>query len=320
MKIPGRDSYATVDSETAKDLSAPSDHRTVEVFPPSDTELPATVERFMRAVTEYQTKLVGIRNTSPTIAYEFQRFQPERLRLQFAVPNARLERKLRTHLQEQIPDIWVEEGVNEIPVREGDTAGVGVLSLRRKEVYPLRTEFETPPTNSVVTSLHQDAMPGNRVLVQLLFKPITGRPIQRRLWQRKADRESRNLRSRKVGFLPWNDRDATPIERSQANQVDSKAGSPRFNVSIRILVIGAGKYTPDRVKEISGGFNIFANIKTGQGFQTKTLRSLRDKKILNLITKIKQRRLGQHFQLSTNELAGLTSIPDREQKNIEKSV
>jgi len=314
-------SYVTLDNTTARQLSHSSEgFRTVEVQPPLDRELPATLNRFVKAITEYQTQLFGIRNTSPVVAYEIQRFTPENLRLQFAAPTSRLERKLRIHLNEEAPGFEFESGVNQLPLKEDDTVGVGVLHLRRKDVYPLETEFETPPINSVVASLHRHAMRDSRIAIQILFKPLTGQLIGRRLWHREARRESRNLRSEKVGVLPWTDRDATPLEKQQARQVDEKAGSPRFSVSIRILVIGAGEYTASRMKEVSAGFNIFANSDTGQGFQTRTVRSLRDKVIINSVEQFRDRRLNQPFQISMPELAGLLSIPDREQQNIETVV
>jgi hypothetical protein len=314
-------SYITLDNTTARQLSRSSEeYRTVEVQPPPDKELPVTLNRFVKAITEYQTQLFGIRNTSPVVAYEIHRFVPENLRLQFAVPTTRLERKLRIHLNEEAPGFEFEPGVDQLPLKEDDTVGIGVLQLRRKDVYPLETEFETPPLNSVVASLHRHAMRDSRIAIQILFKPRAGQPIGRRLWHREAQRESRNLRSEKVGVLPWTDRDATPLEKQQARQIDEKAGSPRFNVSIRILVIGAGEYTASRMKEVSAGFNIFANPDTGQGFQTRTVRSLRDKTIINSIEQFRDRRLNRPFQISMPELAGLLSIPDREQENLETAL
>jgi len=315
------DSYVTLDSPTAKQLSRPTTEPiAVEVHPPYDRELPATLDRFVKAITEYQTQLLGIKNSSPTIAYEIQRFTPEKLRLQFIVPTTRLERKLRTHLNDQIPEIGFEPGINRLLLKQDDTVGLGVLKLRRKDVYPLETEFEAPPLNSVVAALHRHAMRDTRIAIQILFKPRAGHPVEKRLWHREARRESRNLRSEKVGILPWTDRDATPREKQQAREIGEKAGNPRFSVSIRILVIGAEEYTTSRIKEISGGFNVFANPDTGQGFQTRTVRSLRDQAIINSVEQFRARRLNQPFQVSMPELAGLLSIPDREQENIETAV
>ncbi|GCF16233.1 hypothetical protein Harman_41680 [Haloarcula mannanilytica] len=314
-------SYVTLDGSTTDRLSRPEKtFRTVEVLPPFEEELPATLDRFVKAVTEYQTELFGIRNRSPTVAYEIHRFNPQKLRLQFSVPSMRLERKLRTHLNEQVSGAGFREGVDTIPLNDGDTVGVGTLTLRKKDVHPLQTTFEKPPTNSLVTALHRDAMRDSRILIQLLSTPMAGQPVKKRLWHRKASKESQKLRSEKIGVLPWNDRDPTPRERNQARHIEKKAGSPRFNTSIRILVIGARKYTASRIKEVSGGFNIFADPETGQGFRTEVVRSLRRKPIIDSVKNIRDREPTRQFQLSTEELSALLTIPDREQDNIENAV
>jgi hypothetical protein len=281
--------------------------------------VPATLPRFITGITEYQTKLLSIKNTSPTIAFEIQRFTPSKLHLQFTTQSSRVDRKLRTHLSEQIPSIEFEEGTTNLPIIEGESVGVGILSLRRKDVYPLETEFERPPLNSVITPLHRHAMRDSRILIQILFKPVAGHPVKKRRWHSEATRESTTLRSEKVGVLPWNDRDATPREKNQARRIDEKAGSPRFNVAIRILVVGAGDYTTSRIKEVSGGLNIFGDTDTGQSFQTRTVRSLRETPIRKTVTQIRDRTFSHSFQLSLQELAALISIPDRDQQNLNNS-
>ncbi|MFD1562257.1 hypothetical protein ACFR99_01560 [Haloarchaeobius amylolyticus] len=311
-------SYVTLDERTAERLSRPSKRfRTVEIHPPFDAELPSTLDRFVRAITEYQTQLLGVQNTSPTIAYEIWRYKPSRVRFQFAVPTARMERKIRTHLDEELPEVGFSEGVNGLPVTASDTVGVGILTPRRDDVYPLRTEFEKPPMNSVATSLHRDAMRDSRIIIQLLFKPTTGGPVRKRLWHHQASRESQGLRSEKVGVVPWHDRDATPREKQQARRIDEKAGTSRFQVTVRILVISAGKYTASRVKEVSGGFNLYAEPETGQSFTTTTVRGIRNSSILKHVKNIRDRRLSHTFQASTDELAALVSVPDRLQENIQ---
>lgn len=313
-------SYVTLTESMAETLSQPSKpFRTVEVHPPAETEPPATLDRFVDGITEYQTALLGLRNRSPIAAYEIRRVNPSRLRFQFAVPTTRLERKVRTHLTESVPEVGFEEGVDGLPVEDADTVGVGVLNLRRNDVYPLRTEFDRPPINSVATALHRHAMRDSRIIVQLLFRPVAGRPVRRRLWHHQASQESRGLRSEKVGVLPWTDRDATPLEKDQASRVDEKAGSPRFEVSIRILVIGAEEYTVSRVKEVSGGFNVFADPETRQSFRTTVVRGIRESPIVNRAKAVRDRSLSRPFQVSQGELAGLVSIPSREQQNIRYS-
>ena len=314
-------SHITPDEATAKQLVQPSKRfLTIQVQPPVDTELPATLNRFIKGITEYQIRLLGLKNTSPTIAFEIQRFDPRSLRLQFVVRSSRLNRKIRTHLSEQVPGVTFTEGTTKLPLTAGSSVGVGILTLRRKDVYPLETDFERPPTNSVITPLHRDAMRNTGIVIQILFKPIAGNPVKKRLWHQQASKESRNLRSEKVGLFPWNDRDPTPREKYQARKIDEKAGSPRFKTSIRILVVGAEKYTASRVKEISSGFNVFAGSDTGQSFKTTTVRGLTDSPILRAIERIRDRRFSHSFQLSTQELAGLVAIPDREQRNLNKTV
>ncbi|WP_254762253.1 hypothetical protein [Natrinema marinum] len=314
-------SYVTLDEATEKQLGQPSERfLTAQVQLPFDTELPATLDRFVKGITEYQTQLLGLKNTSPTVAFEIQRFDPTRIRLQFAVQSSRLDRKVRTHLLEQIPGINFKEGTTKLPLSDSVSVGVGVLTLRRKDVYPLETEFERPPINSVITPLHPDAMRDTSIVIQILFKPMAGNPVGKRIWHREASKESRNLRSEKVGLLPWNDRDATPREKHQARRVDEKAGSPRFKVSARILAVGADEYTASRIKEVSGGFNVFASSDTGQSFRTTTVRSLRKSPIYRAVEAVRDRSFSHSFQLSTQELAALVSIPDREQENLIKTV
>lgn len=229
-----RNSYVTPDQSTADQLSRPAQRfLTARIRLPAETQVPATLPRFINGITEYQTKLLGIKNTSPTIAFEIQRFTPSKLHLQFTTRSSRVDRKLRTHLSEQIPSIEFEEGTTNLPIIGGESLGVGILSLRRKDVYPLETEFDRPPLNSVITPLHRHAMRDSRILIQILFKPVAGHPVKKRRWHSEATRESTTLRSEKVGVLPWNDRDATSREKNQARRIDEKAGSPRFKVAIR---------------------------------------------------------------------------------------
>jgi hypothetical protein len=309
--------HITVTQSTAEQLAQPSQRfLTVHVQPPYDTRLPATLDRFVKGITEYQTQLLGLKNTSPTIGFEIHRFRPSKLRLQFTVQSSRLDRKIRTHLSEQLPKVRFDDVTATLPLSGSDSVGVGILTLRRKDVYPLQTEFDRPPTNSVVTALHRDAMRDSRIVIQILFNLVTGHPVGKRLWHRDASQESQNLWSEKVGLLPWSDRDATPHEKAQARRVDEKAGSPRFKVSIRILVAGAEQYTASRIKECSGGFNIFGD-SAGQSFQTTTVRSLRTAPILNAVKTVRDRSFSHSFQLSRQELSALVSIPDRNQGNIQ---
>lgn len=165
-------SHFQLDESTAEQFSLPAGgFRTVEVYPPATFDVPATLDRFIYGITEYQTTLLGIRNQSPLLTYELRRHTPDRLRFQFAVPTARLERKIRTHLSENVPAVRFDTGVDGLPVTEGDTVGGGVLTARLADVYPFRTEFEGPPINSVAAALHRHAMQDTRIIIQVLFRP-----------------------------------------------------------------------------------------------------------------------------------------------------
>jgi hypothetical protein len=85
-------------------------------------------------------------------------------------------------------------------------------------------------------------------------------------------------------------------------------------------VIGDEKYTPSRVKELSGGFNIFQDSVTGQYLRTKTLRTLRESRLQSFAQAVNSRRFrgwALPFQVSPDELAALFSIPSIHQPNIE---
>lgn len=311
--------YITLDEDAADSLSAATSTRfTVEVKPPFDREVPVSVYRFVKGITEYQTAWLGFTNRSPVSAFEIRRDTPERLRLQFSVVNQRLERKVRTMLSENIPGVGFETGVDGLPVSEGDTIGGGYLTTGKSDWYPLRTGFEVPPTNSVVSSLHRDAMPESRIIIQLLFQPINRGSVGARRWARRALKEANYLRREHQEYVPSHQRTATPPEREQAIQVEEKVERSRFKTVIRILVIGGDDATLSHVKEVTGGFNIF-EAETGQYLKTRYLRTLRSSRLQRFAEAIRDREFrgwGLPFQSSDQELAALVSIPDRAQQNI----
>lgn len=311
--------HITVDQETADALSRPPEGRfTVEVKPPARGDVPATVYRFVKGITEYQTAWFGLQNRSPVSVYEIRRATPERLRLQFSVPSKRMERKIRTQLAETIPDVGFESGESGLPVEPGDTIGGGILTTGNADWYPLRTDFDSPPINSVVSSLHRHAMEDSRLIIQLLFQPVAQKAPSNRRWTRKAQKEAQYLRGNRTGLmLP--ERETTSREREQANLIDAKADGSRFTTAIRILVLGAGDATLSRVKEVSGGFNVFEDLTTGQFLETRYLRTLRDARLRGFADAVRTCEFAGWalpFQTSAEELAALVSIPDREQKNI----
>lgn len=313
-------SHVEVGEEQAEQLSfSPVGQYVVEVRPPQSGDFPATPDRFVQNIMEIQSKWLGLANASPVTVVEFRRPRPEQLRLQIAVPSKRLERKVRTHLLEEVPGIGFEPGVSGLPVAEEDTVGGGLLTLGREDYHPLRTEFDYPPSNSLAVALHRHAMRDTRFVVQLLFRPVAGHPIRRWWWARRAYKQVGYLRKEKHATVPWHDRPATPQERKQADQIEQKARNPRFHVAIRIFVIGAEEHTRSRVKEVSGAFNLLEDSVSNQYLDTYTVKSVFPSRIIDFAEAVRRRKFdgwSLPFQASPAELAALVSIPDRQQRNI----
>lgn len=290
---------------------------TVEIHPPSAGNVPETVNQFVKAIYEPQTKWLGLKNTSPVAALEIRRSTPNSLRLQFALPTKRLERKVRGQLKNEVPGVNFSDGVSGLPVAEGSTVSGGLLTTGRNDWYPLQTEFDQPPVNSVVSGLHRHAMNNTGFLIQILFKPVVGQPV--RSWWK-------NWRSyKRVGYLRkekqklWGSRSPTPREKRQADAIEAKMGTARFHTAIRICMINAEPHVKSRIKEIAGGFNIFENPETGQYLDAVTVKSLREKPIHRFAQTVAQRRFGgwsRSFHASQHELAALVSIPDKIQQNL----
>lgn len=312
-------SYSTVGEEQAKALMYPAtEFSAVEIRPPWNEDIPETVEKFVRGVLEVQTRLLGVKNTSPTVVYEIMRPKRDRLWLQFCVPNQRLDRKVRTHLSTTVPGIGFADGVTKLPVLPGDSIGGGILTTGKADRFPIRTEFNAPPINSLVAALHRDSMRGTRFVIQVLLKPVAGRSV--RDWERKRRSKKTVDYLRKEKKNLSSSRSATQRERDQANLVEAKMAQRRFWVSIRFAVIGAKQYTPSRVKEVAGSFNIFENPETGQYFTAKTVRGVRKKRFLRFYQAIGSREFSGHslkFQASIPEVAGLVSIPSLDQENVQ---
>lgn len=314
-------SYTELEESEAKRLSrAPVDQYTVEIKPPRDSDIPTTLNRFVRNIMEIQSKWLGLKNASPISAFEVRRPTVDTVRFQFAVPTKRLERKVRTHLIEEVPGIGFTQGVSGLPVAEADTIGGGVLTVGREDYHPLRTEFDRPPLNSVATALHRDAMRDTRFVIQILFQPIAGHPFRRWRWSRRAYKQIGYLRKEKPDIVPWHDRPATQQERKQADRIEEKARNPRLSISIRLLIIGAGEHTRSRVKELAGAFHAFENSISNQYLDTVTITPLFQSRLVEFADSVRQRELdgwSLTFQASVPELAALVSIPDRQQRNIQ---
>lgn len=288
-----------------------------EAKAPRNRDVPAVPENLVKTVTELQSKWLGLRNISPVIGFEIRRTHPDNIKIQFSTPTKRLERKLRTHLTNQCPTIRFSDGVHGIPVTSEDTVGGGILTTGRRDWYPLKHEFNDPPINSVVSSLHRHAMRETKFVIQVLFQPVIGKPLRRWYWRHRSYQRIGYLRKEKEKL--WGSRNPTPREKQQADSIEGKAGTNRYHTSIRFLIAGAGEYTQSRVKELSGGYNTFENPETGQYLDTVTVKSLRKNRILDFAEAVANRRLGSwshSFQTSVPELAALLSLPSIEQENI----
>jgi len=288
---------------------------TVKIKPPrkhSEDTLP----KFIRAIQELQTQWLGLKNTSPITSYEIRRTS-QGLTFQYTAPTKRLERKIRSQLTNALPEIKFGEGTSGLPITPKTTVGGGLLTTGQLDHYPLQTEFDHPPTNSITKTLHQHSMRGTRVVIQILFQPAIGKPLRTNYWTRRAYQRIGFLRKEKEKL--WGSRPATPREKRQADAIEDKAGNNRFHTSIRFAVIGAGEHTKSRVKEISGAFNVYENPETGQYFNTTTVQPLRENRLVGFANSIADRQFDSWtspFQTTVEELAALTAVPSTQQKNI----
>lgn len=310
-----------VDEPTANALShAGTGWHTVQIHPPVGSDVPPTLPVFVQSILELQSRY-KIFNRSPIAAFELRRHPADTLRLQFAVPTRRLERKIRTHLTETVPDIAFSDGVSGIPIVEGDAVGGALLTLGRRDWYPLQTGFDRPPTNNIVSALHRDAMQDTRFVIQILFRPVAGRPFRRWLHRYRAYKRVGYLRKEKT--YVFHEREATPRERQQADRIEEKMGRPQFHVTIRILAAGM---PPDllrtRVKEVAAGFNVYESMDTGQYLDVWTVKSLRNDVGVTFARDVALRQFGQwssRFHVSTRELAGMVAVPGVNQDNLQRA-
>jgi len=311
--------HITLDEEQASQLSY--SNRTwynVEVRPPKNGDIPATLREFAAGIREIQTKWLKLRNASPVIAFEIRRHTPDKLQFQFSTPTKRLERKIRTQLSNQVPQVEFGDGVEGLPVGEGSTAGGGFLTAGRRDWYPFRQDFDSPPVNSLVSTFHRHAMRDTQFVVQVLFKPVVGERMQRWLWKKQAYRQIRYLKKEKEQL--WGSRSPTKREKRQADAIEAKAGNSRFHTTIRFAVIGAEEYTKSRVKELAGAFNTYENPETGQYLDTVTVEALRERRILDFLQAVANREYagwGRKFQASLDELAAFVSLPSVNRENIQ---
>jgi hypothetical protein len=312
---------ATPDEEQVEQLRHPATPGyTVEVQPPKNKDIPATLPRFTQGITEIQTKWLKTQNVSPTIAFEIRRAVPDKVQFQYTLPTKRLERKLRTHLSTEIPGVKFQPGTNGLPVTTEDTVGGGFLTTGRMDCFPLHTQFQEPPINSVAASLHRHAMQDTKIIIQILFQPVAGKPLQRWYWKRRAYQRRNYLKKEKEKL--WGSRSPTKREKKQSQKVEAKAGSNRYHTTIRFAIIGADEYTPSRIKELAGGFNVYEDLETGQYLDIVTISPLFEDRIIDFCRAVADRRFqgwSQSFQTSVQELAALVSLPNQTQQNIENA-
>ena len=295
-----------------------TDWYTVEARPPRNQDLPAAPEPFIQGIRETRTKWLGLRNASPVIAFEVRRSTPDKLRFQYSVPTKRLERKLRNHLSDTAPHVELTgNGVDGLPVNAEDTIGGGTVTVGRTDWYPLKTEYDTPPINALVGALHHEAMKDSSFVVQVLLRPVAGKPVRRRWYRRQARNNISRLRSQKELLIGR--RKPTSKEKKQARKIGDKVTSTLFKTLIRAVVIGAGDHTPSRLHEVLGGYNQYENRESGQSLNGSVETAFRETSLLRFYRSVADRRFPEkhrRFRVSTPELAALVSLPDRSQENI----
>lgn len=311
--------HITPTEDEAEYLQKPVSKRyTVEIRPPQHGDLPSSLTGFIQGILELQSAWLGLRNTSPVTAFEIRRINPGKIRFQFATPLKRLERKIRTQLSNEIPDIRFETGINGVPANSEVSLGGGLLTTGRRDWFPLQTDHDSPPTNSVVAALHRHAMQDTRFIIQILFQPVNGNPVRNWWWRKQAYHHRNYLTKEKERF--WGSITPTRREKQQAHSIDQKTANSRYHVTIRFLLIGAQEYTPSRIKELAGSFNQFENPGTGQYLDAITITPFRRKPLLSYASAIAERQFQQwtrKFRATPQELAALVSIPDRLQNNIQ---
>jgi hypothetical protein len=87
-------------------------------------------------------------------------------------------------------------------------------------------------------------------------------------------------------------------------------------------VTGADEYVPSRLKEISGGFNVYESWDTGQYFDLVTVNPVWSSRIISFCKAVADRRFkgwSRRFRLTPEELGALLSIPSQDMKNIQYS-
>ena len=314
------DHYTLTEGQAQRLQNPAYDGYDVRVLPPRSGNVPATTGHVVRNIREMGADWLKLRNKSPLIAVELRRPVPETLILQYSVPTKSLERKLRSQFATAIPDIGFEEGDTGLPVDAETTVGGSLLTTARDDWYPLRTDFNYPPTNAIIAALHHHAMQDTRFVIQLLLRPIAGKRIQRRYWRFRARQQENYLRKEKEKV--WGSRKPTKREKRQADSIEAKTAGPQWYVSIRVLAIGAGEHTASRVNEVTGGFNAYQHDESGQYLTGKPVMSLREANLFrftNAVADREYRGWSRTFKATDEEIGALCAIPNRQQGNLQRA-
>jgi hypothetical protein len=313
--------YCTLTEEQAERVSYPSYSGTpVRILPPSTGSVPATIGHALRNVRELKSDWLKLRNKSPVIAFEIRRVSPETLTLQYALPTNRLERKLRSQLHVTMSGIDFADGDSGLPVNEGETVGGSLLTTGHDDWYPLRTEFQYPPTNALIAALHRHAMQDTKFVIQILLKPLARERLQKKWYGYRARQQQDYLRKEKEKL--WGSRKPTKRERQQADAMESKTSRPQWSVSIRVIAIGAGDYTGSRVHETTAGFNAYEHPESGQYLTTVPVTAIREKTIYRFTKAVADRvyrQWSRKFKATDEEVGTLCAIPNRVQDNLQQA-
>ena len=189
------------------------------------------------------------------------------------------------------------------------TATGGELRLAGPEHYPLRFEHRADPMRPLLGALGR-LQPGERVCVQVLARPVTGRRRSRSLRAATYRRSGRpmNRAGRLLDLLspgpahrpaevdPTRDRDVTAIVEKAAQP--SWAIGVRYGVATRATDPGARDRVRGRAHAVASAFALYSG---RNGFERHRL--------LHPETVLASRRLGRGDLVSVKELAAVAHLP-----------
>ncbi|WP_150236384.1 type IV secretory system conjugative DNA transfer family protein [Nocardiopsis quinghaiensis] len=244
------------------------DARLVEILPPPSAEL-ASAEAFW-------TQMLGLLHPvwkralfgQPHVVWEYEADETG-LRIRLWVPGT-----LPPHMVERaVEAAWPGASTATVPVPSPGT-GVrvhgGVLRLARPDHYPIATSHEEDPLRGLIGAVGSPA-PGERVLVQVAARPVTG------LRLRKANQAAAQLRSAhsvQAGLFDaltpgGNRRSASwaalrPEVSGEIRAILAKSVRPRLDTVVRYLVTTPAGQPQGRQRRrgrthaITGAFSVFS--------------------------------------------------------------